>query len=420
MATLTPNPKIQFFDINGNPLVGGKLYSYLAGTTTLTPTYTDAGQGTQNANPVILDSRGEASVWLGTGVSYKLKLTTATDVDIWTVDNIINNVPSFGSGTAAAPAVVSSAQTNTGIYFPGSSLAVSLVGSELYRFTTTGLGLGATITSPAGILHARAAANAHIIFRDGNSFGAGSGAMVDTQDASQTSAQPLYLRASQFSLGTGTGVSYTDRFNCSSAGNVGINVAIPASEKLHVNGNIRVDGGNSVALWNSNNSNTYSLTNSGAAGSGNAQLDVVQSGASSRLRLTNTGQLDIRAGSGFLLMNGAVTRFASTIQALPATSGSVSVAHGGPRIPDMVRAGIRRNATAAPGGTVDASYSTGDEVSFTTSTVTGSAVATWANATTVGYSQYSATPNLPFKNGTGGNNNIGTTYWDLYLYCIWL
>jgi parallel beta-helix repeat protein len=87
MATLSPAPKLQFFDANGNPLVGGKLYSYAAGTTTPLATYTDAGGATANANPVILDSRGEASVWLG-DASYKLRLTSATDVDIWTVDNI--------------------------------------------------------------------------------------------------------------------------------------------------------------------------------------------------------------------------------------------------------------------------------------------------------------------------------------------
>lgn len=87
MAALTPVPKIQFFDANGNPLAGGKLYSYDAGTTTPRPTYTNYGGATPNANPVILDSRGEANVWLDNSL-YKLKLTSATDVEIWTVDNV--------------------------------------------------------------------------------------------------------------------------------------------------------------------------------------------------------------------------------------------------------------------------------------------------------------------------------------------
>jgi parallel beta-helix repeat protein len=87
MATLSPPPKLQFFDAAGVPLVGGKLYSYQAGTTTPLATYTSQNGLTPNTNPVILDSRGEANVWLGTAL-YKLALYTATDVLVWTVDNI--------------------------------------------------------------------------------------------------------------------------------------------------------------------------------------------------------------------------------------------------------------------------------------------------------------------------------------------
>lgn len=87
MAALSPPPKLQFFDANGVPLAGGKLYSYVAGTTTPLATYTSAGETTFNTNPIILNSRGEAEVWLGSPL-YKFKLTTAADVEIWTVDNI--------------------------------------------------------------------------------------------------------------------------------------------------------------------------------------------------------------------------------------------------------------------------------------------------------------------------------------------
>lgn len=39
MAYLTPSPKQQFTDANGAPLVGGKLYTYVTGTTTPAATY---------------------------------------------------------------------------------------------------------------------------------------------------------------------------------------------------------------------------------------------------------------------------------------------------------------------------------------------------------------------------------------------
>ena len=86
-AMLTPSPKVQFFDANGEPLVGGKLYTYAAGTTVPLATYTDFTGNTANANPVILDSRGEANVWLGPS-RYKWVLYDADDVLIWSVDGI--------------------------------------------------------------------------------------------------------------------------------------------------------------------------------------------------------------------------------------------------------------------------------------------------------------------------------------------
>lgn len=84
---LTPSPKMQFLNAVGDPLVGGKLYTYASGTTTPLATYTDATGGSANTNPIILDSRGEASIWLS-GVSYKFVLHDADDVLIWTGDAI--------------------------------------------------------------------------------------------------------------------------------------------------------------------------------------------------------------------------------------------------------------------------------------------------------------------------------------------
>jgi hypothetical protein len=86
-AMLPPVPKVQFFTAAGVPLVGGKLFTYASGTTVPLATYTDATGGTTNANPVILDSRGEANVWLGPSL-YKWVLYDANDVLIWTVDGI--------------------------------------------------------------------------------------------------------------------------------------------------------------------------------------------------------------------------------------------------------------------------------------------------------------------------------------------
>lgn len=86
MAQLIPPPKFRAVGADGLALVGGKLYSYLAGTSTPKVTYQDAGFGASNTNPIILDARGEAEVWLDG--NYKFVLTTAADVVVWTVDQI--------------------------------------------------------------------------------------------------------------------------------------------------------------------------------------------------------------------------------------------------------------------------------------------------------------------------------------------
>ena len=71
MAFLSPVPKLYFTDSNGNPLIGGKLWTYNSGTSTPVPTYTSFTGDTANTNPVILDSRGEALVFLDTTQIYR-------------------------------------------------------------------------------------------------------------------------------------------------------------------------------------------------------------------------------------------------------------------------------------------------------------------------------------------------------------
>ena len=132
MASLTPAPVSQFFDANGNPLAGGKLYTYATGTTTPLATYT-ARAGAANTNPVILNYRGEANVWLGNAL-YTFTLKNAFDETIWTVDGIGNvttgffNVMDYGAvgngiadDTAAFKATLVAATAGGVIYAPAGS-----------------------------------------------------------------------------------------------------------------------------------------------------------------------------------------------------------------------------------------------------------------------------------------------------------
>lgn len=93
MAELLQPIKSRFFtDANGNALAGGKVYTYEAGTTTPKQTFTDQTGATPNTNPIILDSNGEADIWLDSG-SYKIRVDDSDDVTIYTVDQVSNVGP---------------------------------------------------------------------------------------------------------------------------------------------------------------------------------------------------------------------------------------------------------------------------------------------------------------------------------------
>lgn len=81
----------QLFDNSGNPLTGGKLYTYEAGTTTPLVSYTSSSGAVPHSNPIILDAAGRVpggEIWLDTTKKYKFVVKTSADVLIATYDNI--------------------------------------------------------------------------------------------------------------------------------------------------------------------------------------------------------------------------------------------------------------------------------------------------------------------------------------------
>lgn len=160
MAVLAPEPKAQFFDANGAPLAGGKVYTYAAGTTTPLATFTDASALTPNTNPVILDARGECNLWFSTATSYKVILKNADDVLQWSVDNITtygtiasqnsNNVAITGgtiTGVTATFNLVGDVSGNAGTVTNGVYLTAT---QTLTNKTITGLASASTVNDSAG------------------------------------------------------------------------------------------------------------------------------------------------------------------------------------------------------------------------------------------------------------------------------
>jgi len=89
MAHLLTGTTFRGFTDDGVPLVGGKLWTYASGTTTPQPTYADAALTTPNTNPITLNARGEAEIWLDPTKIYTLHLAASTGATVGTdVDDI--------------------------------------------------------------------------------------------------------------------------------------------------------------------------------------------------------------------------------------------------------------------------------------------------------------------------------------------
>ncbi len=155
MASLTPTPKQQIFGSDGAPLVGGKIYTYSAGTTTPLATYTDSGAGTANTNPIILNSLGQANIWLGSS-SYKFSVYTSADVLLYTVDNISAPLDSAGLATAlSSPTPIGNTTPNTGAFTTltattGNITTVNATTVNAATITATGTVTAETLTFEGG------------------------------------------------------------------------------------------------------------------------------------------------------------------------------------------------------------------------------------------------------------------------------
>jgi microcystin-dependent protein len=81
-----PNPRFRAFDANGDPLAGGLLETYAAGTSTPLAVYTDQALSVAHSNPVVLDANGEATIYIAAGLAYKFVLKNSSGAQQYSID----------------------------------------------------------------------------------------------------------------------------------------------------------------------------------------------------------------------------------------------------------------------------------------------------------------------------------------------
>ena len=110
-VSLSPVFNAQVVKDNGDPAVGWKIATYLAGSTTPQPTYTDSSGTVAHTNPIIIDALGFVTMgelWIADGIAYKFVLSDENDVIKKTVDNIegVNDATRFSISQWLPPSVV--------------------------------------------------------------------------------------------------------------------------------------------------------------------------------------------------------------------------------------------------------------------------------------------------------------------------
>lgn len=100
-GTVMPSPYQTVFDTAGHVVPGALIWTYLAGTSTLQATYSEATLVYQNTNPIVADSAGRFIAFVPPGASYKFVYETAAVPPahgqiLETVD-LVSSVPSTSS-----------------------------------------------------------------------------------------------------------------------------------------------------------------------------------------------------------------------------------------------------------------------------------------------------------------------------------
>lgn len=146
--------------INAIPANGAKLFTYAAGSSAKLATYTDEDGLVAQANPIILNSRGEPAqpIWLLEGVKYKFVFAPATDTDppvspIRTIDDISGiNDTSITIDQWVDSGLLPTYVSTTSFTVAGDQTSLFTNKRRLKSFVTAGIAYSTVLSSTFGVL----------------------------------------------------------------------------------------------------------------------------------------------------------------------------------------------------------------------------------------------------------------------------
>jgi hypothetical protein len=333
--TLSPSPRQYFTDANGNPLSGGHVCTYIAGTSTPVFTYSDTS-GTQNQNPIVLDGSGRAVIYLATGSNYKYVVkscasgvcaspaTCADGTDLYTQDNI-GAIP---SAAAAVDVTVTAGETIT---------------SANTVYLSDGSG-----AKTAGRWYKTDSANTY----------SSTTPVIGIALANITSGQAGSVRISGSVTGL-SGLAIGDYYVSGTAGGI---TATPPANKRFVG---RADSTTSLIL--AGNPPTLSLVGTGSGGTGlvatptNGQLPIGNGSGYTLATLTPGAGISVTNGAGTITVAGSTVVLLKSGQGTSTAAGATnvdSIALSGLTVKDVLYVTFAVGSVAQPTGRVDLVSST--------------------------------------------------------------
>jgi hypothetical protein len=284
--------------------------------------------------------------------------STAATITTGTIPTLVaTTLVTTGTGTAAAPAIVPTGDTNTGIFFPAAdTIAFSEGGTEGMRIDSSG-NVGIGVASPSakldvnGVLQLRAVSSEGGQMQLLNTGNASTGLIIDVSTAD---VGRIFSLRDNFSLqmgqsaGTGGNIQFytqgTERLRIDSSGQVGIGVT--PTTTLDVNGTLQLRGpgseGGQIDFLNTGNASVgMSIDVSSGSNVGriitaatNSELKLGQlvgtggiitahTAAAERMRIDASGNASIGTATALsrLHVHGDLTMSNATVSTTAATGG---------------------------------------------------------------------------------------------------
>ena len=262
-------------------------------------------------------------------------------ISLWELDGtFIATDISLAAGSAAAPSLFFTGDTNTGLFSPGAdTVALATAGSNRLHITSAGL-VGIGSSSPGGLLEVKSADQNPNLYRLYNAYNAGASSWGvdfyrDTDSGNNLSVAEIKAvrtggNTSDLKFGTSsTPGTVVERVRISSAGNVGVGTTSPTSPFVVSNGGaagfeinpIGVASAPVLVSYNRSGSAYTQLTYDGAQ-------HVFNISATEKARIDSSGRLLVGtssdSGGALLQVNGDRVRIATA--KTPASASDTGVA----------------------------------------------------------------------------------------------